>query len=178
MRKTGNDHATDPVRIGVFADMSAADAAVARLHAAGFEKERITVVCSPSCPHVEFGDHQDKPPAGTSTPKAAASGGAIGALLGGFTSVAGAMIGGGTGLLVAGPLVLGVGGGALAGAFIGAMLSRGVETEATDFYDQAVQEGKVLVSVETIEENREQRLSDAERILREAGAEPHPLNKQ
>jgi hypothetical protein len=80
--------------------------------------------------------------------------------------------------MVAGPLVLGVGGGAAAGAFIGAMLSRGVETEATDYFDQAVQDGKVLVSVETPEEHRDERIADAERILREAGAEPLPLNKQ
>jgi hypothetical protein len=52
---------------------------------------------------------------------------------------------------------------------------RGVEKEAADYYDQAVQQGKLLVAVELQDPSDAGRLAKAERILAEAGAEPLPL---
>ena len=63
--------------------------------------------------------------------------------------------------------------GGVLGSFLGAMLTRGVEKEAADFYDQAVTEGKLLVTVE-IHDN-EGALARAEQALADAGALPLPL---
>lgn len=177
MRNTCKVGEGAPVRIGVFARRSSADAAVARLHAAGFARDQITVVCS-TCTRQEFDDFVVRPPSGKSAPKAATIGAFVGALLGGGASVAIATSGGVSAPPVAALIALGVVGGCAAGAYIGAMMSRGTETEATEHFDRTVQPGRTLVSVETIEPHRGEQLADAERILRESGAEPLPLNKQ
>jgi len=81
------------------------------------------------------------------------------------------------GLLAVGPLLLSAGTGALTGGLIGAMLSRGLEKEDANYYSQAVQGGKVLVSVEYEGADQDERLAVAESVFREAGAEPVPLEK-
>ena len=65
--------------------------------------------------------------------------------------------------------------GGVVGGFLSAMLMRGVEKEAADYYDQAVQRGKFLVAVEPSDPEDPARQAIAERILTQAGAEPLPL---
>jgi hypothetical protein len=55
------------------------------------------------------------------------------------------------------------------------MMTRGFEKEIADYYEQAVQKGKILVAVEVHGAGEEQRLAKAERILAEAGSEPVAL---
>lgn len=103
------------------------------------------------------------------------AGGLIGAAIGGLALAATAITAGGALLLASGTVL--VGGGALAGTFVGAMSTRGITKETADFYDQAVQRGKILVGVEVHSEGKESRLEEADRILAEAGSEPVPLVK-
>jgi len=159
-----------PVRVGVFARLARADEAVHALVDAGFAKEEITVIC-PTCSADDFSQYTRREPAGAHTPAAAAAGGAIGALLGGLVAVTGITLTGGAGLLVAGPMLAAMAGGAVAGGFVGAMTTRGLEPEMVNFYDQAVQKGKILVGVECRGANAAARLSSAERILAARGAE-------
>jgi hypothetical protein len=88
---------------------------------------------------------------------------------------------GGAALLIAGPLVAGLGAGAATGAatggFVGAMMSRGFEQETARFYDQAVKPGKILVGVDYEGPEQHARLQVAERVLNEAGAEAMALVK-
>jgi hypothetical protein len=95
-------------------------------------------------------------------------------VLGGLTLGSVALgAGGPAGVLVAGPL-LGVLGGGVAGGFIGAMLTRGLEPEIADFYDQAVRKGRILVGVDA---DGAVAAETAERALAEAGAEPVELRR-
>jgi len=55
------------------------------------------------------------------------------------------------------------------------MLTRGTEKEISNYYDQAVLEGKLLVAVEIHDHDGGLRLARAEQILDEAGAEAEPL---
>jgi hypothetical protein len=167
---------TLPVRVGVFDSLAAADLAVQRLIDAGFERDHITVIC-PTCSVDQYRDVDREPPAGARTPVAAASGGAIGAVLGGLVALAGVTATGGMGLLAAGPLLLGAGGGGVAGGLIGAMMTRGVEKEVADFYDQALERGQILVAVEEESENAPERLALAETIIGSAGADPLALRE-
>jgi len=58
------------------------------------------------------------------------------------------------------------------------MLSRGVEREATNYYDQAVRKGDILVAVECDPgSDQRERLALAERLLARASARPLPLLK-
>jgi hypothetical protein len=57
------------------------------------------------------------------------------------------------------------------------MMTRGLEKEAADYYDQAVQEGKLLVTVEQEHPDQRPTLGEAEAVLAAAGAEPLPLTE-
>jgi hypothetical protein len=168
-----------PIRVGIFATLRAADRAVADLVSTGFTKDQISVVCSNEAVERHFEGFHHEDPAGTTTPRNAAVGGAIGATLGGLGVLAGAAATGGASLLFTGGIAAWAG--AVFGGLIGAMTSRGVEREVADYYDQAVQSGKILVAVDMEEEGnpsvQAQRLAAAEDILADAGAEPLPLRE-
>jgi hypothetical protein len=55
------------------------------------------------------------------------------------------------------------------------MMTRGIEKETANYYDQAVVGGKILVAVEHHGPQAEKRLAQAEQILAAAGAESVPL---
>jgi hypothetical protein len=55
------------------------------------------------------------------------------------------------------------------------MLTRGVEKEAADFYDQQLRRGQILVVVE--QHKVSPSLDDADRAMREAGAVPFTLRE-
>lgn len=162
-----------PVRAGVFSTSEAAKEAVSRLLAAGFTKEQITVVTSDADKARQFRGFEHQDPAGSHTPEAAATGAAIGAAMGGLATGALGVAAGGLPLFILGSA--GLMAGAVAGGFLGAMLTRGIEKEAANYYDQAVQQGKLLVAVEEHHPDHQPTLDDAERILAQAGAEPIPL---
>lgn len=170
-----SDHSDKPIRVGIFATVPATERAVQNLLAAGFTKDQITVVCSDPQKERNFEQFHHQDPAGTTTPAKAIAGGAIGAALGGLTILAGAAATGGGALLAAGGAVAWTGG--VLGGLIGAMMSRGVERELANYYDQEVQRGQLLVAVEEQEDDARNRLRVAEQILAAAGAEPMPLVK-
>jgi outer membrane lipoprotein SlyB len=152
-----------PIRAGVFDLRDMADKAVQRLVDAGFDPEKITVVCSERSVREFFPDLETLRPAGKKAPARATVGGAIGGLLGGVTAAALATSTG-LGVFVAGAVL--VLGGAGAGSFIGAMTARGVGKELADYYDQALEQGKILVAVETADETR---AADADRVFEALG---------
>src|SRR5215469_8136665 len=135
-----------PIRVGVFSTMRGADCAVDNLLKAGFTNDQITVLCSDRSKEAHFRQFEHEEPAGSYTPAAVAVGGAIGAALGGLTMLAGAATTAGLGLLAAGGLAAWTGG--VVGGLVGAMMTRGVEHELANYYDQAVSEGKILVAAE------------------------------
>jgi len=162
-----------PVRAGIFSTCEGAERAISGLLAAGFVKEQITVVCSDDTKERCFREFEHQEPAGANTQAAAATGSAIGATVGSVAAGAVGVATGGLPLLVAGGI--GLMAGAVWGGFLGAMMTRGLEKEAANFYDQEVQRGKLLVTVEEKAEHPGATLADAERIFAQAGAEPIPL---
>lgn len=166
--------ATDrPVRVGVFSTVRQAERAVNDLLAAGFTREQLSVLCSDRHKERLFGDLAEPVHGARQTPEAIATGGLIGATLGGLALAATAVVTGGATLLAAGSVL--IAGGAIAGSFTGAMATRGFEKEAANYYDSAVQLGKILVAVEVQGDDNEARLAEAERIFAAAGAEPVAL---
>ena len=163
-----------PFRTGIFSTIPAAENVVKQLLAAGFGSQQISVICSNDVVERHFAAFHHEDSAGEHTPAMAATGGAIGATLAGLSVLGASIATGGAALIVAGGLAL-VGGG-VAGGLVGAMMTRGVEKEIADFYDQAVQKGKILVAVE-IEEGETQKVAAADRIIAEGGAEPLALRE-
>ncbi len=118
----------------------------------------VSVICPPCAPVRPIdgpGEYELKDPTGAHVTVAASHGGAIGAILGGALALASAAPTGGLSLLVAGPLLAGAAGGAVAGGFIGAMMTRGAECDGPDPIE---------------------RLAVAEHVLYAAGAEPVALS--
>jgi hypothetical protein len=156
------------IRAGVFNDEGAAFHAVRDLLAAGFTAEQVTVICSDQNVEKRFEafHHQDK--AGEHTPEAAMTGGLLGAALGGLTAI-GMVASGGVALIAAGGFAAF---GGIAGSLIGALMTRGMEKELADYYDQAVVQGNILVAAERKEEDAVgPSLDDAARILEANGAQ-------
>ncbi|MEX2142655.1 MAG: general stress protein [Pirellulales bacterium] len=167
-----------PLRVGVFGTVAEADRAVENLIGAGFTKDDITVVCSDAAVERHFQEFQKQEPAGTFTPAAAASGGAIGAVLGGLAAVAGGVATGGIGLVATAGIAAWAGG--IFGGLVGAMMSRGVEKELANYYQQAVIDGDILVAVEVDEDSSatpRRDLACASQALAEAGAKPLKLRE-
>jgi len=171
-----NEHELDkPCRAGVFSTVPRAEETVRALLAEGFSTEQITVVCSDEVKERHFREYEHTEPAGTNTPAAAAVGSAVGAVvMGATTATLGSLISmdaaaamGGAGLWT----------GTIFGGFVGAMLSRGTENELANFYDQALQSGKILVAAESHDADAEAKLARAAAVLAEKGAEPLPLTE-
>jgi len=164
-----------PIRVGVFTHLENADRAVEQLLMAGFHRDHLMVVCSDQYVRNHFRNIPQEKPAGSNTPKAVAVGGSIGAGLGGLAELAVGAATGGIGLLAAGGLALWTGG--VLGGLVGAMMTRGVEKEVANFYDQALQKHQILVAAEAQEPDLEASLVRAEQIFAEAGAEPLPMRE-
>jgi hypothetical protein len=164
-----------PIRVGVYSTIRAADCAVDNLLKAGFTRDQISVICSDRATEDHFRAFEHEEPAGSHTAAAVTVGGAIGAALGGLTVLAGIVTTGGLALLAAGGLAAWTGG--VVGGLVGAMMTRGVEHEAANYYDQAVTAGKILVAAEDHSEAQRQTLARAESIFSECGAEPLALRE-
>lgn len=164
-----------PIRVGVFDEIAEADQVVHELQALGFRAEQITVVCSSEAVQRHFAEFEHQDPAGTYTPKAALLGGACGAGLAGLaaTAIFAGAATGGLGLLAIGGIALW--GGGVVGGLVGAMMTRGVEKELANFYNQAVQDGKILVAAEQEDPKRHEMLAPAAEIFAAHGSEPLPL---
>ena len=158
---------------GVFDAIEDARQAVRGLLDAGFTAAQITVMCSDETKEKYFQEFDHQEPAGTYTTKAAITGGTIGALLGGLTVAVSALATGGLTLWAAGPITAWFGG--VAGGLVGAMMTRGVEKELANFYQQAVISGRILVAAEDHTANAPQMLAKAAKVLADAGAQPMPL---
>lgn len=161
------------LEVGIFDSIDDARRAVRQLLDAGFSKEQITVICSDDTKERYFSEFEHQHSAGTYTPTAAIAGGTIGALLGGLTVVASAIATGSLALWAAGPITAWAGG--VAGGLVGAMMTRGVEKELANFYQQAVVAGQILVAAEIHDPDRSTMLAKAAQILAETGAKPLPL---
>jgi hypothetical protein len=164
-----------PLEVGIFDSVDDARRAVQGLRGTGFTGEHITVVCSDETKERYFREFEHQEPAGTFTPGATITGATIGALLGGLTVVASAIATGGIALWAAGPISAWAGG--VAGGLVGAMMTRGVEKELANFYQQAVVSGQILVAAEAHGPNSAQLLAKAAKILCEAGAQSLPMEE-
>ncbi len=164
---------TNPVRAGIYSTLQTADYVVQRLLAAGFLKEEVTVICSDETREKHFREFEHQDPAGSKAPSTVLAGTTIGAAVGSLAAIAMGAVTGTVPLIIAG--AAGISGGSAIGGFLGAMLTRGDEKELSNFYDQAVRSGRILVGVEAHGPDAAAKLQQAAAIFHESGAEPVPL---
>ena len=162
---------------GVFDTVEEARQAVLGLLRAGFTSAQITVVCSDETKEQHFREFEHEKPAGSNAPMAAVAGGTIGAVLAGLSVIASTPATGTLALWIAGPIAGLVGAGVVFGSLVGAMLTRGVERELADYYQQAVLAGRILVAAEDSGPDHARRMAVASQVLADAGAQPLPLRE-
>lgn len=141
---------------GLFESPSAAAMSVRALEARGIPASDISVIASETVKRESFAI-EGKTKAAEGAAVGAGAGGALGALIAGFTMV-GALATGGVGLLAAGPIVAalaGAGAGAAAGGAVGTVVGLAIPENEIKFYDDALRKGSVLVGVNCEDSNRE-----------------------
>lgn len=157
------------VRAAVYDDVACAQRAVENLQATGFRNEQMSVVCSDEAVLKHFPNLHDDLPSGSHTREAATTGGMVGLALGSLVALTGIVATGGIGLFAAGAIA----GSGLTGSFVGAMLTRGMESETADFYDQALRSGQILLVVEDHPDSPP--LDEAMHAMQAAGSVPFVL---
>ncbi|MGH7202692.1 MAG: hypothetical protein ACREJB_18950 [Planctomycetaceae bacterium] len=161
-----------PIRAGVFDTVERADQAIRGLMDAGFTTKQITVICTDRSKERHFKNIEHEEPAGRLTSDALSAGGGAGLAVGGFVAL-GIVTAGGLPIVAAGALI-GIG---ITGTLVALFTTRGFEKELADFYDQAVEEGRILIAVEDHEKGNANRLARAERVFADAGANPLALHE-
>lgn len=162
-----------PIRIGVYETVDSAEHAVESLKGAGFTDKEISVLCSEKYQAEQFSDDVSDVETNAEAATAAVAGGALGSGMGGLMALAGLATVAGIPVIAAGALAASLAGGVV-GGLAGAMIERGFDKEPADYFDQAVTDGKILVSVEPADRD-EERLAQAAQLLKDAGAEPISL---
>jgi hypothetical protein len=162
--------------VGVFSTLQDARNAVTQLERLGLTTRDITVISSNEVVKHFFEEY--RPDAEPEDWKGAAIlGGSAGALFGGLAAATAVITGAGIPLVAAGGLAGFLTGG-IVGGLTGAMTERGFETEAADYYQLAVADGKTLVAIDLAGRNdvdaKRGEISDA---LESSGSEPVGLSK-
>lgn len=168
-------HGTDvPIRAGIFGDPDHVEEALNQLKEDGFSVEEISVVTTAPEHQERFSSFLEASHAGTDVEnKSLARAGAAGLGLGGAAALTTLVTTSGATVLVLGAFS----GVALLGTFVALMMTRGMEKETADFFDQELDKGNILVAVEVHGDDVEQRLHLAEEILQDAGSKPITLDE-
>jgi uncharacterized membrane protein len=154
--------------VGVFRSEEDAIDAIKELRDQGYSENDISVIAKDKkdVKHI----HEET---GTKAPEGAATGMATGGILGGIGGLllgAGALAIPGIGPIVAaGPIAAALGGaavGAGAGGIVGALVGLGIPEDEAKEYERSVEEGDILVLVETNEVDRHRKVNDTFRTYR------------
>lgn len=140
---------------GLFNHPRDAAAAIHTLEARGVPADAISLIAGESVSKEAFSiDSHSKLPEGVAL--GAGAGGAVGALVAGFTAV-GAIATGGAGLVAAGPVIAalaGAGLGAAGGGAIGGAIGSAIPEHEIKHHQNALEKGSVLVGVEYDDSDR------------------------
>ncbi len=149
--------------IAMFNSEDAAEKAVAELREYGFDKGDISVLAK------DAGQEQKQQEGAEGAEKLTggiAAGGTLGALVGAAAGAGALAIPGIGPIIAAGPIAALVSG-AATGGIAGALVDWGIPEEQGKEYENDIKQGKILVSVKT----DEKQITEAQKILRENGAE-------
>ncbi len=142
--------------------------AVVDLETRGFLPEDVSVLTSDAIGDSFKLEARSKLPEGAAV--GAASGGVLGALVGGLTSV-GVIATGGAGVLVAGPLVgalSGLGAGSAAGGIVGSLVGAGMSEHEAKAFAESADDDTILVAVRCTTDERRRA---ADEVLEGAGGD-------
>lgn len=147
--------------VGLFDERDDAHSAVQDLMAAGYTKDKISLVATdPSGEYQKYGVETDGNLAGEGAATGLVSGTVVGGLLGLLIGV-GAIFAA-PAILVAGPvagLIAGAAAGAATGGILGGLIGLGIPKEHAEYYAEGVRRGGTLVTI-SVDESEVQRVKD------------------
>ena len=154
----------------IFPSHTAAEAAVDRLHAAGFSTNDVSVLMADKQGSKDFATEKNtKAPEGTTA--GVLGGGTVGGTLGLLAGLGALAIPGVGPLIAAGPIMgalAGLGIGSAVGGLVGALVGMGIPEYEAKRYEGRVKDGGILVSVHC---DSSEEVSRAKDLLKEAGGE-------
>ena len=155
---------------GIFSSHNAAEAAVDRLHAAGFSNDDVSVLMADRQGAKDFAAEKNtKAPEGTTA--GVLGGGTLGGTLGLLAGIGALAIPGVGPLIAAGPIMgalAGLGIGGAVGGLVGALIGMGIPEYEAKRYEGRVNDGGILVSVHC---DSSEEISRAKDVLKAAGGE-------
>lgn len=139
---------------GMFADRENAENAYNTLKDKGYSNEDINLIMSDDTRKKHFADEDVETELGTKAMEGAGKGSAIGGTIGAIAGIVAALgtslLIPGLGLVIAGPIVVGLAGagaGGITGGLIGALIGSGIPEEKAKVYESGVKEGKIIMNV-------------------------------
>ena len=160
-----------PIRLTICDTAQQATEIIKELQDHDFTLEEISVLCSRESYSKEFAEFVDESPGLEKTNDALNKSGWAALGLGAFAAATGLITAGGSAVMTIGVFY----GLAITGTLASLFVSRGVEKELADYYDQAVTLGKILVAVEAEDPQRQ---IQAEEILAKSGNKTAALPKE
>ena len=155
---------------GIFPSHGAAEAAVDRLHAAGFSNDDVSVLMADRQGAKDFAAEKNtKAPEGTTA--GVLGGGTLGGTLGLLAGIGALAIPGVGPLIAAGPIMgalAGLGIGGAVGGLVGALIGMGIPEYEAKRYEGRVNDGGILVSVHC---DTSDEVSRAKDVLKAGGGE-------
>lgn len=150
-----NDSTSRGMLTGMFNDRESTEKAYNELSARGYSKDEINLIMSDETRKKHFsGDDVKETEIGTKAAegagKGSAIGGTIGAIAGVIAAIGTSLVIPGLGIVIAGPLAVGLAGagaGGLAGGIIGALVGSGIPEERAKLYESGIKKGNVVLGV-------------------------------
>ncbi|MBD3676133.1 MAG: hypothetical protein HUJ26_21700 [Planctomycetaceae bacterium] len=161
------------VRAGIFESPEEVENLLPKLRAAGFGADQISVFTSNTEFQERFKPYLDENFQLPEDQNRMQKAGEVGLGLGGAAALVTLATTAGTSIFAIGAFS----GIAVLGTFVALMLSRGVKEEAADFYEQEIQAGQILVTVESHGEDASQLLTRADEIFSQHGAKTFDLEE-
>jgi len=139
---------------GLFKDRESAERAYNYLHDRGYTKDEINLIMSDETRKKHFIEAKGETEIGTKAMegagKGSAIGGAVGAVAGVIAALGTSLVIPGLGLVIAGPIAIGLAGagaGGFTGGLIGALIGWGIPEERARLYEDKVKEGGIVLGV-------------------------------
>lgn len=141
--------------VGMFHDRASVEKAYKLLHEKGYTKDEINVVMSDKTRKTQFSADEVKDTeigtkAAEGAGKGSAIGGAVGAIAGVLAAIGTSLVIPGLGLIIAGPIAVGLAGagaGGLTGGIIGALIGQGIPEERARIYESGIKSGNVMLGI-------------------------------
>jgi hypothetical protein len=150
-----SDVSTDTgMMTGMFRDRESTENAYNELHEKGYTKDDVNIIMSDDTRKKHFSGNVKETEIGTKAAegagKGSAIGGGIGAIAGIIAALGTSLVIPGLGLIIAGPLAVGLAGagaGGITGGIIGALVGSGIPEERAKLYESGVKNGKIVMGV-------------------------------